>query len=91
MPVPTKDRFEMRVLRSDKQLVSLAAEIEGVTLTRFVWEHAVKRARKIVAQAQRIQTTEKGYQQILDALENPPEPHPAMLQAMNRYLRTKAK
>ncbi|HYW75844.1 MAG TPA: DUF1778 domain-containing protein [Gammaproteobacteria bacterium] len=91
MTTPAKDRFEMRVLQSDKQLVARAAEIEGVKLSRFVWGPAVERAREIVERDQRIETTGQGYEQILEALDNPPEPNPAMIRAMSKYLGTKAR
>jgi uncharacterized protein (DUF1778 family) len=87
----TKDRMEMRVLRSEKELVTLAAELEGIKVSRFVWDYAIKRARKIVARAQRITTTEEGYRQILDALENPPEPNTELKNAMSQYPGNKAK
>lgn len=79
------ERIEFRVNSEDKALLARAAILEHTKLPQFVLGPALKRARKIVTEADRIATTDKGYREILDALVNPPEPSKALMTAMREY------
>ena len=79
------DRLEMRLAREEKGLLARAAELEGIKLSQFVLGPAIKRARKVIAEAEQITTTAKGYQDVLDALAKPPKPTKALLAAMREY------
>ena len=79
------ERIEFRVKSEDKALLARAAVLEHIKLSQFVLWPALKRAREVVAEADRIATTEKGYRDVLDALANPPEPSKALIDAMREY------
>lgn len=79
------ERIEFRVKSEDKALLARAAVLEHTKLPQFVLGPALKRARKIVSEADRIVTTDKGYRDVLDALANPPEPSKALVDAMREY------
>jgi uncharacterized protein (DUF1778 family) len=79
------ERLEMRLPSDEKELLTRAAEIEGVKLSKFVLTPAIKRARRIIAEAEQVTTTAKGYKDILDALAHPPKPTKALLAAMKDY------
>ena len=79
------ERIEFRVKPEDKALLARAAVLEHTKLPQFVLGPALKRARKIVAEADRIVTTEQGYREVLDALANPPKPTKALVDAMQEY------
>lgn len=79
------ERLEMRLAPLDKGLLTRAARIEGVKLAQFVLAPAMARARKIVAQADHIGASAKGYKAVLDALAKPPKPTKALLAAMRDY------
>jgi len=79
------ERIEFRVKSEDKTLLARAAVLEHLQLSQFVLGPALKRARKIVAEAERIATTDQGYRDLLDALAHPPEPSKALLDAMREY------
>lgn len=79
------DRLEVRLPPEEKGLLARAAQLEGVKLSQFVLAPALKRARKIIADAEQIATTAKGYRDVLDALAKPPKPTKALIAAMRDY------
>lgn len=84
---PATNRLEMRLKHEDKGLLARAATLEGVKLSQFVLEPALERARSVIARAERVATTASGYQDVLDALANPPEPTAELIAAMRDYER----
>lgn len=79
------ERLEMRLPPEDKSVLARAAQIQGVKVGQFVLGPAIERARKIVAEAEQIGTTAKGYRDLLDALAKPPKPTKALIAAMRDY------
>ena len=79
------ERLEMRLPSEDKGLLARAAEIQGVKLSQFVLGPAMARARKVIAEAERVSTTAKGYRDLLAALAKPPKPTKALIAAMRDY------
>jgi len=79
------DRLEMRLPPEEKGLLARAAQLEGVKLSQFVLTPALKRARKVIAEAEQVTTTAKGYRDVLDALAKPPRPTKALIAAMRDY------
>lgn len=85
------ERLEVRLPAEEKALLARAAELEGVKVSQFVLSPALRRARKVIAQAEAapITTDAQGYQQILDALAHPPQPNEALLASMRKYAEKK--
>jgi uncharacterized protein (DUF1778 family) len=79
------ERLEMRLAPEDKGLLVRAAQIEGVMLGQFVLGPALARARRVIAGAEQVTTSAKGYQDLLDALASPPKPTRALIAAMRDY------
>lgn len=79
------DRLEVRLPPGQKGLLARAAQIEGVKLSQFVLTPALKRARKVIADAERITTTAQGYRGVMDALAKPAKPTKALIKAMRDY------
>jgi uncharacterized protein (DUF1778 family) len=79
------DRLEVRLPPEDKGLLARAAQLEGVKLSQFLLEPALRRARRIVAEAESITTTAQGYQDVLEALANPPKPTKTLMAALKDY------
>ncbi|MDR3415598.1 MAG: DUF1778 domain-containing protein [Nevskia sp.] len=79
------ERLEMRLPSEEKGLLTRAAQIEGVKLSQFVLAPALKRARKVIADAEQVTTTAQGYKDVLDALAKPPKPTKALITAMLDY------
>lgn len=78
-------RLEMRLSPRQKSLLAHAAQLTDVKMSQFVLDLALKRARKVIAAAEQITTTAKGYRDVLDALARPPRPTRALIAAMRDY------
>jgi uncharacterized protein (DUF1778 family) len=82
---PTRDdRIELRASRQQKRLLAAAAAYERLDLTSFVLRTALPVAEAIVAQHERIVLTPRDSARILDLLEHPPKPTPALRAAAKR-------
>jgi uncharacterized protein (DUF1778 family) len=87
MPTPSTtrdDRIELRASRQQKRLLAAAAAYERLDLTSFVLRTALPVAEEIVAQHERIVLTPRDSARILDLLEHPPKPTPALRAAAKR-------
>ncbi|MBK9656130.1 MAG: DUF1778 domain-containing protein [Rhodanobacteraceae bacterium] len=79
------DRLDIRLPPNDKRMLARAAQLEGVTLSQFVLAPALERARKVIAEAEQLAVTSNAYQDVLDALADPPQPTAALVLAMRDY------
>ena len=87
MPTPLTtrdDRIELRASREQKRLLAAAAAYERADLTSFVMRTALPVAERIVARHERIVLTARDSARVLDLLENPPKPTPALRAAVKR-------
>lgn len=78
------DRIELRATRKEKQLLTAAAAQERLDVTGFILRSALPAARDVLDRAERIVLSERDSARVLDLLENPPEPTPALLAAARR-------
>ena len=83
--MPASERIDVRIDPEDKAVLTKAAALAGVKISTFVMAPALKRARRLVRESERIVTTKRGFQDLLDALENPPEPTEALKVAMRKH------
>ena len=79
-----RDRIELRATPEEKRLLSQAAAYQRLDVTGFIMRAALPAAREAVEQAERIVLTERDTARVLELLENPPEPSPALLAAGRR-------
>ena len=84
-----EDRIELRATREEKRLLATAAAYERLDVTSFIMRNVLPSARKVVDRAERIVLSERDSKRILQLLENPPEPTPALLAAARRRLARK--
>jgi uncharacterized protein (DUF1778 family) len=82
--VTRDDRIELRATKEEKRLLVTAASYERLDVTSFVMRKVLPAAREIVDRAERIVLSERDTERVLDLLENPPEPTPALLAAARR-------
>jgi uncharacterized protein (DUF1778 family) len=87
MPTPSTtrdDRIELRASREQKRILAAAARYERLDLTSFVMRTALPIAEKIVARHERIVLSARDTVRVLDLLEHPPQPTPALRAAAKR-------
>jgi uncharacterized protein (DUF1778 family) len=78
------DRIELRATKEEKRLLAAAAAYERLDLTSFVMRNVLPAARKVVDRAERIVLSERDTMRVLELLENPPRPTPALTAAARR-------
>jgi uncharacterized protein (DUF1778 family) len=78
------DRIELRTTREEKQLLAAAAAYERLDVTSFIMRNVLPAAREIVDRAERIVLSERDTARVLELLEHPPKPTPALLAAARR-------
>jgi uncharacterized protein (DUF1778 family) len=87
MPATTaarEDRIELRATKEEKRLLATAAAYERLDVTGFIMRTVLPAARDVVDRAERIVLSERDTVRVLELLENPPEPTPALLAAARR-------
>lgn len=95
LPVPPTtiardDRIELRASREEKRLLAAAAAYQRLDLTTFVMRTALPVAEEVVARHERIRLSARDGARVLELLENPPKPTPALRAAARRQRRQRA-
>jgi uncharacterized protein (DUF1778 family) len=87
MPATTtvrEDRIELRATKDEKRLLAQAAAYERLDVTSFIMRNVLPTARDVVDRAERIVLSERDTVRVLEPLENPPKPTPALMAAARR-------
>lgn len=79
-----KERLELRVSPSAKQLIQRAMAVSGLTAGDLAYEGA----RRVLEEHERIVLTGADREAFLAALLNPPEPTPKLVAALRRHRAT---
>lgn len=79
-----QDRIELRATKEEKRLLATAAAYERSDVTSFIMRNVLPAAREVVDRAERIVLSERDTARVLELLENPPEPTPALMAAARR-------
>jgi uncharacterized protein (DUF1778 family) len=80
-----KERLEARLTSEQKELLQIAAEIEGTTLTDFVIRSAQSHARRVISEHNQIKLSLEDSQSFVESLLNPPAPNERMMKAAAEY------
>lgn len=79
-----EDRIELRATKEEKRLLATAAAHERLDVTSFIMRNVLPTARQVVDRAERIVLSERDSGRVLELLENPPKPTPALMAAARR-------
>jgi len=82
--VAREDRIELRATHEEKQLLATAAAYERLDVTSYIMRTILPAAREVVDRAERVVLSERDSARVLDLLENPPKPTPALMAAARR-------
>ena len=83
--VEDNSRMSLRVRAEEKAMLLRAVALMHTDLTDFVLQHALRAAKAVIEEADRVRLSERDSLRVLDLLENPPAPN-ARLRAAARAL-----
>ena len=81
VPVENNDRMSLRIAADEKSLLVRAAALQHTNLTEFVIRTAVANAREVIELSERQVLSERDSLQVMDLLEDPPEPNEKLMAA----------
>jgi len=73
--VDDNERMNLRLRREEKAALVRAAALKNTDLTDFVLQPALREAKAVIEEAERIQLSERDSLMVLKLLENPPPPN----------------
>ena len=79
------ERLEARLTSEQKELLQMAAQLEGTTLTDFVVRTTLSQARRVIDEHTLIKLSLEDSQAFARALLNPSEPNARMMEAAIEY------
>ncbi len=89
MPRPAVEdnsRMSLRVRPEEKTLLLRAVALDRTDLTDFVLRHALRAAKNVIREADRLQLSGRDSLRVLELLENPPAPNRRLLAAAKALL-----
>jgi len=79
--VEDNNRMSLRVRAEEKALLMRAVALRHTDLTDFVLGHALRAAKDVVEEAERVLLSARDSRRVLELLENPPKPNRKLLAA----------
>lgn len=79
-----KQRIDLRLSDEDKSLIEEAAAMTNQTITQFMVNSASARAAEVIEQHRRLILNEASWNQVMDAICNPPSPDNRLKRAAKR-------
>ncbi len=79
--VDDNKRIALRVRPADKALIMRAAAFAQSDMTTFILQAAVREARSVVEEHERVELTERDSRLVRELLENPPAPNAKLRKA----------
>jgi uncharacterized protein (DUF1778 family) len=82
-----RDRAQFRPTAEQKELLIRAATLTGQTLSEFMRTAVEERAKRVIAEHERIVLTDRARRTFLTALAKPPRPNDRLVALSERYAR----
>ena len=84
-PERKETRLVARTSAEIQEIIQRAADYSGATLSQFLIESAVDRARSVIERTETLHLSMAGADALFAALENPPKAETKLLKAAQRY------
>ena len=78
----SKRHITIRISNADKETLRYAAASKGMSLSAYVLSAAVERAADDLEKERKLTLSQKGWNQVMDLLENPPKANQALATLM---------
>lgn len=78
-------RLVARTSTEVQEIIQRAADYSGATLSQFLIESAVEKAREVIEKTETLHLSMVGADALYAALENPPKANSKLLKAAKRY------
>jgi uncharacterized protein (DUF1778 family) len=88
--VEDNGRMSMRIRSEEKAMLLRAAALENTDLTDFVLQHALRSAKAVIEEAERVRLSERDSLLVLKSLEHPPRPNAKLRTAARALLKKKS-
>ena len=79
-----KQRIDLRLTEDDKSLIEEAAAMTNQSISQFMVSTASERAAEVIEQHRRLILNEASWNQVMDAISNPPPPNERLKRAARR-------
>ena len=76
------DRIDLRVTRDQKEVLSRAAALSGLSMSSFLVAKALNEAKKIVSKSESIVLSNRDRDMFCSLLKNPPKPNKNLVRLM---------
>lgn len=83
----TQARLVARVSIDIQQTIKKAATYSGATVTQFLVDSALDKAKAVINDVEVMNLTTKTASRMMELLDNPPEPNAYLLEAKEKYQR----
>lgn len=78
-------RLVARASEEVQEIIQRAADYSGASISQFLIESAMERARDIITKTEALQLSMQGADALFEALENPPKANSKLLKAAKEY------
>lgn len=79
VPTESNSRVALRIQPGDKATIMRAAVLEHTDMTHFILKNVLPVAKAVIAQAERVELSERDSLRVLNLLENPPAPNAELM------------
>lgn len=83
-----ESRLVARTSTEVQEIIQRAADYSGATMSQFLIESAMDRARQVIEQTETLHLSMAGAEALFAALDNPPKANNKLLRAAQRYKET---
>ena len=87
--IAKQDRIGARVPHEVYETLCRAAGLTGATVNQFLVQSALKEAQAVIERQEVVRLSPRGWNWLLDLMENPPRPNARLKAAMKRYRKAK--